>query len=154
MAAQNWDRAIGHVLAFEGGFADRSDPHKYPHPEYVNHGITYGTYKHYHPEATKETIKNLTDEQAKQFYSDTFRKEIGFDTLQSGLDVVLLHAAVMFGVHGSQTLLNDAKGDWGFLVVLMMHNKMHRGEKDWHYMQGWSDRFKAVYELARELSIK
>ena len=67
---ENWDRAINHVLLYEGGFADRSDPHKYPHPEIVNHGVTLTTYKQHHPEATKETIKNLTEDQAKEFYSE------------------------------------------------------------------------------------
>ena len=148
---QNWDRAIQHCLTWEGGFADRSGP-QYPHPEYVNHGITLSTFRVYHPESTKDTIKNMTVDRAKQFYSETFRQEISFDTLESGLDVVMLHGAIMMGVNGIHSLNVIAKDDWAYLLVLQMQKKMHREQSDWHYMAGWSDRYRAIYELAKELA--
>ncbi len=149
----NWDRAVAHLLLWEGGFADRSDPIKYPRPEYVNHGVTLKTYQVYFPDATKQTIKDLTNEQAAQFYSECEpRKQIGFDALPAGYDLAALHCATMFGVHGYQRFDELAKGDVGYLMTLMHHDKMHRPQADWHYMAGWSDRFLSIHDLARELA--
>ncbi len=158
---QNWDRAIAHLLLWEGGFADRSDPKKYKKPEYVNFGITLETYRHYYPDATRATIKDMTREQAIAFYSDHLRPIIKFDELPAGMDAAMLHAATMFGPNwgkpdewamGAAWFREKAGDDWAYIVVLMMQAKMHREESAWPYMDGWSDRFVAVYELAKSLT--
>ncbi len=154
MAAENWTRAIESLLRWEGGFADR------PGLEYVNFGVTLETYRHYYPEATRSTIKNMTREQAIAFYSEHLRPIIKFDELPAGVDAVMLHCATMFGPNrgnpsewrpGAAWFREKAGDDWGYIVALMMQAKMHRHD-GLKFMPGWSDRFVAVYELAKDLA--
>lgn len=147
MAKENWDRAIGHVLMWEGGSAIRpNEP-----GGAVNKGISLTAFREEHPEANIPELLALTDDEAKRIYRKNYADKIGFDDLPSGYDVAMLHGAVMFGVNGVKKFDAQAKGDIGYLVVLMMHNKMHREMGTWRFMAGWSDRFKGIYELAKDL---
>lgn len=144
---KNWDRAIGHVLLWEGGSAIRENE---PGGA-VNRGVSLQAFREEHPGASIKDLLAMTDDEAKRIYAKNYAGKIGFDSLPSGYDAAMLHAAVMFGVNGARKLDAQAKGDLGYLVVLMCQNKMHREERYWHHMAGWSDRFVAIYELAKSL---
>ena len=144
---KNWDRAISHVLLWEGGSAVRpNEP-----GGAVNMGVSLQAFREEHPNATLNDLLHMTQDEAKRIYATNYAAKIGFDDLPSGYDAAMLHGAVMFGVNGVKKLDAQAKGDLGYLVILMMHNKMHREMNTWRFMAGWSDRFKAIYELAKEL---
>ncbi len=143
----NWDRAIASVLRWEGGSAVRpNEP-----GGAVNMGVSLQAFREEHPEATLNDLLHMSQDEAKRIYAKNYAGKIGFDDLPSGYDAAMLHGAVMFGVNGIKKLDAEAKGDLGYLVVLMMHAKMHREMNTWRFMGGWSDRFKAVYELGKEL---
>lgn len=61
----NFKRALNAVLRHEGGFW-----HDEKTGEIVNRGVTLKTYKQTHPEATEETIRNLTPEETEAFYQN------------------------------------------------------------------------------------
>jgi lysozyme family protein len=89
----------------------------------------------------------------------------------SGLDVVLLHAAVMRGVRGATRIFQASIGGVpidgvetvtifdavlnpmetaGEMVVRLMHRKLH-SKAVGKYGRGWADRLLAVYEIAKSL---
>lgn len=144
---KNWDRAIASVLRWEGGSAIRANE---PGGA-VNRGVSLEAFRHEHPGASVQDLLNMSEDEAKRIYRKNYADKIDFDNLPDGMDAVMLHGAVMFGVSGIKKMAAQANGDWGHLVTLMMQNKMHRtdGVK---FMPGWSDRFVAVYELAKELA--
>lgn len=143
----NWDRAVGHVLVWEGGNAIRENE---PGGA-VSRGVSLAAFQEEHPGAGVEELFQASLDEIKRIYRKNYADKIGFDNLPSGYDAALLHAAVMFGVNGAKRFDTRAKGDPGYLVVLMMQDKMHRESAAWKFMKGWSDRFVAVYELAKEL---
>src|SRR4029078_12505604 len=144
---ENWDRAISHVLLWEGGSAIRANE---PGGA-VNMGVSLAAYREEHPNASIKDLLNMPVEEAKRIFKKNYADRVSFDALPAGLDAVALHGAVMFGVSGIKKMMAQADGDWGKLVVLMMQNKMHR-QDGLKFMPGWSDRFVAIYDLARDLT--
>ncbi|HEY6021413.1 MAG TPA: glycosyl hydrolase 108 family protein [Candidatus Paceibacterota bacterium] len=146
---ENRERAINSVITMEGGFAERENE---PGGA-CNMGVSLQVFREEYPGATVEELKNMTREQAVFIYGRRFANPIGFDEQPSGYDLALLHCAVMFGVSGAVNVFDfQAKGDLGLLCLLMMFNKMHRKIEDWHFMAGWANRIKAVYEMAKPLT--
>lgn len=149
---ENWPRAIGSVLRWEGGYAARENEPG----GHVNKGISLATFREKYPDATVEDLKAITDEQAAEFYRN-YASGIHFDDLPGGLDVVVLHAAVMQGVHGAEMLLDASSKDGtpleraGEVLIRQMHKKMH-DKNVGTFGPGWSDRFVAVYDIAKELA--
>jgi Glycosyl hydrolase 108 len=155
---ENWDRSVQNVLLWEGGWAERSNE---PGGA-VNKGVSLQAFREWRrgkglPEPTKADLKALSDDEAKQIYAEKYAKPIGFDDMPAGYDYALLTASVMFGPGrgtrerpGAPGFHDLAQGDLGLLVVLMMRVKMH-DPNCVKFGPGWSDRFLAVYRLAREL---
>lgn len=143
----NWDRAVDSVLLWEGGAAIRENE---PGGA-VNRGVSLAAYREDHPGADIPDLLAMTDEEAKDIYARRYAGPIAFDILPAGLDVAMLHGAVMFGVGGVKKMAQDARGDFAKLIVLMMQNKMHR-QDGLKFMPGWSDRFVAVYDIAKSLA--
>src|SRR4029079_17926930 len=92
----------------------------------VNMGISMDAFREEHPGASLLALLNISKDEAKRIYRRNYADKVAFDTLPAGLDAVALHGAVMFGVNGIKKMMEKAQGDWGYLVVLMMQNKMHR----------------------------
>lgn len=167
----NWDRAVENILIWEGGWAERpNEP-----GGAVNRGISFTAFKEWRkaqgkPEPSFADLKAITKEEAKEIYRAKYAQRIDFDSLPPGYDYALLTAAVMTGPNygkpelhrpGAAWYHEEAKGDLGLLLVLMMRAKMHdpncgphvipgTKRKQW-YGPGWSDRFLSVYKLAKEL---
>ena len=144
----NWDRAISSVLLWEGGSAIRANE---PGGA-VNRGVSLHAFREEHPDASIQDLLNMSEAEAKRIYRKNYADKIGFDTLPTGLDVTALHGAVMLGVNGVRKMLDIAKDDYAYLIILMMKDKMHRDESAWRYMRGWSDRFVAIYALAKDIA--
>lgn len=168
---KNWDRSVENILVWEGGWAERpNEP-----GGAVNKGISFQAFKEWRlaqgkPAPSFVDLKALSDEEAKAIYRQKYADPIKFDDLPPGYDYALLTAAVMTGPNygtpenhrpGAAWYHQEAKGDLGLLLVLMMRAKMHdpncgphvipgTKRKQW-YGPGWSDRFLSVYRLAKEL---
>lgn len=148
---ENRERAINSVLVMEGGFAERENE---PGGA-CNMGVSLQVFQEEYPGSTIEDLKNMTKGQAVHIYSNRFANHIFFDDLPSGYDLALLHCAVMFGISAAVHIFHpQAQRDIGRLCLLMMFNKMHRSQADWHFMAGWANRIKAVYEIAKSLTEK
>ncbi len=143
---ENWDRAISHVLLWEGGSAVRANE---PGGA-VNMGVSLQAYREEHPGASVSDLLKMPVEEAKRIYKENYWNALELDHAPPGMDAVMLHAAVMFGVQGALKLSTKANDDYAKMVVLMMQNKMHR-QDGLKFMPGWSDRFVAVYDLGKEL---
>jgi len=108
---------------------------------------------HGKPTPSLQDLLDMTEEEAKEIYKANFWDALELDHALGGYDAAMLHAAVMFGIHGALKFDKAANYDFGKLVILMMQNKMHRTD-GMKFMPGWSDRFVAVYDLAKELAAK
>jgi lysozyme family protein len=167
---ENWDRAISSVLLWEGGFAQRENE---PGGA-VNMGVSLTAYRQEHPGATVADLKAMPVDEAKRIFRNNYADGIYFDDAPAGLDVVLLHAAVMQGVNGAKRIfqaslgvpdvlldshisptifdavhssLEAARG----LIIRLMHAKMH-DKNVVRFGPGWSDRYVAIDKIAKELT--
>ena len=145
---ENWDRAIASVLMWEGGSAIRANE---PGGA-VNRGVSLHAFREEHPDASIQDLLNMSEAEARRIYRKNYADKVAFDTLPAGLDAVALHGAVMFGVNGIKKMADKAKGDYAYLIILMMQNKMHRTEAVAKFGPGWSDRFVSIYEMAKDLA--
>ena len=74
-----FESAIEIVLKNEGGYEDHpNDP-----GGATKYGITLKTLQGKNPKATKETVKNLTTDEAKEIYYDNYWKKYHYDGITS-----------------------------------------------------------------------
>ncbi len=152
VAQRNWERAIQNILDWEGGFAERAaEP-----GGGVNKGVSFLVFQEWRklkgrPEPTMSDLRALSEDEAREIYRARFANPIDFDNLPPGYDYALLTAAVMTGPTAARRLHEQAKGDIGHLMVLMMHDKM-QSKSIGKFARGWGNRLMAVYDLARELA--
>jgi lysozyme family protein len=167
---ENWDRAISSVLLWEGGFAQRENE---PGGA-VNMGVSLMAYREIHPGATVQDLKNMPVDEAKQIFKGHYADRVYFDDCPGGLDVVLLHVAVMQGVGGAirlfqsslgvpDALLDNRMSPTIFdgvvrpleaargLIIRCMRAKMH-DKNVVRFGPGWSDRYVAIDQIAKELA--
>lgn len=150
---ENWPRALSFNLAWEGGAAKRREE---PGGA-VNKGISLLAYrewrkKHNRPPPTISDLNNITDDEVSRFYKER-ADQIGFDSLPSGYDLALFNASTMFGVEGARKLHAIAKGDIGYLMILQAEDKL-KAASVVKFGKGWGARFRATYEVAKELEGK
>jgi lysozyme family protein len=171
---ENLSTALDWSRSAEGGFAERKDE---PGGA-VNKGVSFLVFQEWRKKQGKPTpslgdLKAITDEEALELYTDKFAKPIHFDDLPSGLDFAMLDIAIMEGVRGSLTLLQQAldlrtvSGTFDMetrgalmkadvpatiakLTILQMNRKMHAPSVD-RFGKGWGDRIVRRYNKAREL---
>ena len=72
-----FNKAFNNSLGHEGGFVTAPDDAGGA----TKSGITLKTYMQSHPEATVETIKNLTVKDAEDFYFNEFWLRYGYDRI-------------------------------------------------------------------------
>lgn len=146
----NWPRALSFNLAWEGGWAQRpQEP-----GGAVNKGISMLAFRefrkrHNRPAPTLHNLKTIQDQEVYDFYRER-ADQIGFDSLPSGYDLALFNASTMFGVAGAKALHTLAKGDFGYLIILQMEEKL-KADSVVKFGKGWGKRFRAIYEAAVEL---
>ena len=91
-----WDKAIAHVLKWEGGYVD--DPHD------LGGATNMGISQRAHPGLD---IKNLTVETATQIYREQYWRQIKGDDLPEPLAIVLFDSAVNCGISRSVKWLQE-----------------------------------------------
>ena len=93
MARANFAAALSAVLLHEGGWANNpKDP-----GGATMKGVTLATYRRYRPGATKEQLRNISDEELRTIYRDGYWDEVRGDDLPSGIDFATFDFAVNSG---------------------------------------------------------
>lgn len=93
MARENFTGALAGVLVHEGLWSDHpSDP-----GGATMKGVTLATYRRYRPGATKEQLRNISDEELRTIYRDGYWDETRGDDLPSGVDYAVFDFAVHSG---------------------------------------------------------
>ncbi|MBF0549250.1 MAG: hypothetical protein HQK60_01820 [Deltaproteobacteria bacterium] len=104
----NFDTAVAIVLKFEGGakyVVDSGGPTKY--------GISLRFYtKEIDPKATANTIKALTEDQARAIYKSEFWDKCYCDQLPDSLALAVFDTAVNMGVAEAVKLLQTEINSW------------------------------------------
>ena len=103
----NARRAITIILEKEGGYVDHpSDP-----GGATNMGITFNTLKEWRgADISKQDVKDLTVEEARNIYEANYWKPLSCDSLPSGVDLVAFDFGVNAGPSRSAKLLQRVCG--------------------------------------------
>lgn len=100
---------IMNTLKHEGGYVNHpADP-----GGVTNYGITLGTYQRYYPEATPQTIKDLTVEEAIQFYWDKFFVANQVSLLPKGIQDIYFDMCVNNGRGNADRILQRGLNEYG-----------------------------------------
>ena len=100
-----FNKAFNNSLGHEGGFVNDPDDAGGA----TKYGITLKTYKESHPEATVETIKNLTVKDAEDFYFNEFWLRYGYDRIAvDDLAIKIFDAAINTGTRQAHLCLQRA----------------------------------------------
>jgi hypothetical protein len=118
----SWNNAINQTLKFEGSKFITNDAGRGAN----KYGILLSTYfglkaGEKPTEKQLDTIKNLTEDQAKAFYKDKFWNAIDGDALSKkdpGFAMAAFDTAVNLGVNGAKPLIAQANGDANKLMQL------------------------------------
>lgn len=108
-ATDTWRRSIDFVLRWEGGYVDNpADP-----GGATNMGITMNTYTrwcqaHGQPSPTKDDLRNLTSEEAKQIYFEWYWLPSHSDSMVWPLCLANFDTAVNAGVGRSEEMLQKS----------------------------------------------
>lgn len=105
--ADNFEAALRHVLAYEGGYSDHpNDP-----GGATNYGITIGVLKEWlGREVTARDVKAITPEVAKAIYRAKYWNAVRCDELPSGIDFIVFDCAVNQGIGRASKFLQTAAG--------------------------------------------
>jgi len=167
----SWDKAITHVLEWEGGAAhslDPDDPGNYTGQDKTGElrGTKYGISALSFPLLD---IKGLTEDQARSIYRDRYWREIQGDKLPEPLAIMLMDSAVNCGISRSvkwlqKTLRIQADGSLGPVTLAAVktqtgvylakevadqRERHYRLLKTWgKYGKGWMNRLNACRKLA------
>lgn len=109
----NWGRSIAFVLKHEGGLSsDPNDPGNYRDGVFV--GTKYGISAAAHPGVD---IVNLTEEEAKRIYFESYWKSSGANSLPWPLCLAVFDQAVNGGVASAKKILAESGPDFhGFMA--------------------------------------
>lgn len=104
--ADRFSLCLAEVLKHEGGWAD--------HPKdpggATMKGVTLATYRQYKPGASKQDLRNITDDELKRIYRDGFWDKVRGDELPAGVDLVVFDIAVNSGPGRAAEWLQEAVG--------------------------------------------
>jgi lysozyme family protein len=107
MKRGDFDHCVALVMEKEGGYSDHPQDKGGP----TNFGITLRTYAEFHeiPESTvtAETIKNLSQDEAKEIYRAKYWTAACCDDLPSGVNLMVFDFAVNAGVRTSIKILQE-----------------------------------------------
>lgn len=112
MTHPTWlDQALDLILKEEGGYDER----EFEGGGAVNMGITLNTYRDWRkanglPAPTKEDLKAMSEDEAKQIYFVKYALPMHFDAMQPGVGYILLDSATNNGVTGCQRFVEQATG--------------------------------------------
>lgn len=140
-----WERSIDFVLSMEGGLSsDPNDPGNYVDGRFV--GTKYGISANAHPNVD---IVNLTVEQAKQIYKDSYWGPSGASALEWPMCLAVMDLAVNGGVGRAKEALKASGHD--FVKYMAWRIKWYSNLKDFdRYGSAWVRRCAALmYEATK-----
>ncbi|MBS7702530.1 glycoside hydrolase family 108 protein [Chelatococcus asaccharovorans] len=107
MVATNFQRAVDHVLASEGGYVD----HPHDPGGATNHGITRATLAQYRGrEVSKADMQALSLAEATAIYRQNYWKAVRADALPGGIDFAVFDCAVNSGPRRAVLILQETLG--------------------------------------------
>lgn len=106
VSVDRFSLCLAEVLKHEGGWAD--------HPKdpggATMKGVTLATYLHYRPYATKQDLRNITDDELKRIYREGYWDKVRGNDLPAGVDLVVFDIAVNSGPGRAADWLQEAVG--------------------------------------------
>jgi lysozyme family protein len=140
----NFPRALNVTLGFEGLWSDnKADP-----GGATMKGVTLGTYRRRHPNATKADLRAISDAELADIYRDDFWRPISGDSLASGVDLATFDASVNSGVGRGKQWLNASLGGSNADTVKRICAKrlgFMQSLKIWKiFGKGWARRVAAI----------
>lgn len=110
----NIDKIIATTLKHEGGYVN--------HPDdpggHTNMGITLATYQQSYPEATVEELKNLTVEQATEFYRIKFYERFQVELLPECVQDIYFDMLVNHGKGNADKILQRGINVCGIPIIV------------------------------------
>lgn len=105
------DTVIDKTIAAEGGdqYTDRPNDRGGP----TKFGVTLNTLKQVTPDATANDVKNLTEDSAKDIYTDLYWKAGKIDSMPIQVQDLVFDMNVNHGLHGSGIILQRALNSLG-----------------------------------------
>lgn len=165
----NFQRALACTLKEEGGFVnDVHDP-----GGATMKGITLATYREYHPGASKDDLRRISDADVQHIYRHGYWDPIKGDELPSGVDLATFDFSVNSGhsraakylqrlagvtpdgIIGPITLAAVQHADAKTMVNLLCDRRLEflKGLPTWRYFgKGWSGRVSRVRAEALALT--
>ncbi len=155
----NLDKILPHTLKEEGGFVD----HPYDKGGATNKGVTQAVYDEYRVDnkLPKQSVRYITDDEAKDIYETRYWKPIHGDELPIGVAMSLFDFAVNSGVTraskfiqrilkvpddgiiGPKTVAAIQNADCDSLIRCLAHERLFylKGLSNWQYFgKGWTAR--------------
>ncbi|TGR81851.1 secretion activator protein [Mesorhizobium sp. M2D.F.Ca.ET.223.01.1.1] len=140
----NFQRSLAVTLQYEGLWSDNpADP-----GGATMKGVTIGTYRRIHPNATKADLRAISDAELASIYRQGFWNPISGDSLASGVDLATFDASVNSGVgRGKQWLAASLGGSNAETVKRICAKRLSfmQGLKIWkNFGKGWAKRVAAI----------
>ncbi|TGU44619.1 secretion activator protein [Mesorhizobium sp. M2D.F.Ca.ET.145.01.1.1] len=140
----NFQRSLAVTLQYEGGWSDNpADP-----GGATMKGVTIGTYRRRHPNATKADLRAISDAELSAIYCAEYWNPIGGNSLASGVDLATFDAAVNSGPGRANGWLKASLGGSGAETVKRICAKrlgFMEGLKIWkNFGKGWARRVAAI----------
>jgi len=163
-----FQRALACTLKEEGGWSN--DVHDPGHA--TMHGITLATFRQYHPGASKDDLRRISDADVQHIYRTGYWDPIKGDDLPGGVDLATFdfsvnsgHAraakylqrlcgVVPDGVIGPITLAAVQRADAKTMINLLCDRRLEflKDLPTWRYFgKGWSGRVSRIREAALAL---
>lgn len=132
-----FNKAFNNSLVHEGGFVNDPDDAGGA----TKYGISLKTYRNNHPEATVETIKNLSLKDAEDFYYHNFWLHYGYDHISvDDLAIKIFDAAINTGTRQAHLCLQRALNcvgaklqEDGVIGEQTLNALNHGGCPEWHF---------------------
>lgn len=164
----NFQRCLAATLREEGGFVDDArDP-----GGATCKGITLATFRQYHPDASKDDLRHISDADVQHIYRKGYWNPIKGDDLPSGVDLVTFDFAVhsgngraskylqriggvtVDGVIGPKTLAAVNAMDAKTTINLLCDRRLEflKGLPTWKFFgKGWQARVSRIREAGLAL---
>lgn len=140
----NFQRSLAVTLQYEGGWSDNpADP-----GGATMKGITLGTYRRWHPSATKADLRAISQDNLEAIYRQDFWHPINGDGLAAGVDLAVFDSAVNSGVsRGKKWLMASVGGSSTDTVKRICAKRLGfmQSLRIWNvFGKGWARRVAAI----------
>jgi lysozyme family protein len=150
MVAANFDTCFHITLQWEGGYSNDADDPGGP----TNLGIIQKEYNVWRSEhgQTLQSVRWITEDEAKAIYKAKYWDAIGADNLPSGYDLAAWDCAVNNGVGRAKQFMPLANGDIDTFCDLRLRFDQRLGHLWAVFGKGWSTRITGIRQQAKTLA--